>query len=138
MTNVGQAAPNELVGGAAAPAAGFVARALGLAAVALALLSALVTFVVLAGLTPIVPTHEVVVFLLAVQAGTVFLLVPAIAREAGGAGRGGGRGRGARRRDCTCASSPCSPSSPRCPPSWWRWSPASRSTAASTGCSRSR
>src|SRR5882757_6304954 len=97
MTNVGQAATTELVGAAAAPAAGFVARALGLAAVALALLSALVTFVVLAGLTPIVPTHEVVVFLLAVNAGTVFLLVLVIAREVWGVVQARRRGRAAAR-----------------------------------------
>jgi two-component system nitrogen regulation sensor histidine kinase NtrY len=97
MTNVGQAATTELVGAAAAPAAGFVARALGLAAVGLALLSALVTFVVLAGLTPIVPTHEVVVFLLAVNAGTVFLLVLVIAREVWGVVQARRRGRAAAR-----------------------------------------
>ena len=63
MTNVGQAATAELAT-AAAPAPGWLPRTLGLAAVALALLSALVTFVVLANLTPIPPTHEVVVTLL--------------------------------------------------------------------------
>jgi two-component system, NtrC family, nitrogen regulation sensor histidine kinase NtrY len=49
--------------------------------VALALLSALVTFVVLAGLTPIAPTHEVVVTLLLANAATVLLLTVVIARE---------------------------------------------------------
>src|SRR6266481_777878 len=97
MTNVGQAATTELVGAAAAPTAGFAARALGLAAVALALLSALVTFVVLAGLTPIAPTHEVVVFLLAVNAGTVFLLVLVIAREVWGVVQARRHGRAASR-----------------------------------------
>ncbi|HEY6602182.1 MAG TPA: PAS domain-containing sensor histidine kinase [Xanthobacteraceae bacterium] len=66
---------------AAAPTSGWIPRALGLAAVALALLSAILTFVVLAGLTPIAPTHEVVVTLLLANAGTVFLLVLVIARE---------------------------------------------------------
>ena len=54
---------------------------LGFAAVALALLSALVTFLVLAGLTPIAPTHEVVVTLLLTNAVTVLLLLVVIARE---------------------------------------------------------
>jgi two-component system, NtrC family, nitrogen regulation sensor histidine kinase NtrY len=81
MTSVGQAATTELMTAAAAPTSGWIPRALGLAAVALALLSALLTFVVLAGLTPIAPTHEVVVTLLLANAGTVFLLVLVIARE---------------------------------------------------------
>jgi two-component system nitrogen regulation sensor histidine kinase NtrY len=49
--------------------------------VALAVLSALVTFVVLAGLTPIPPTHNVVVLLLAVNIVTVVLLLALIGRE---------------------------------------------------------
>ena len=81
MTSIGQAATTELMTAAAAPTSGWIPRALGLAAVALALLSALLTFVVLAGLTPIAPTHEVVVTLLLANAGTVFLLVLVIARE---------------------------------------------------------
>jgi two-component system, NtrC family, nitrogen regulation sensor histidine kinase NtrY len=81
MTSVGQAATSELMTAAAAPTSGWIPRALGLAAVALALLSAILTFVVLAGLTPIAPTHEVVVTLLLANAGTVFLLVLVIARE---------------------------------------------------------
>jgi two-component system, NtrC family, nitrogen regulation sensor histidine kinase NtrY len=81
MTSVGQAATTELMTAAAAPTSGWIPRALGLAAVALALLSALLTFVVLAGLTPIAPTHEVVVTLLLANAGTVFLLVLVITRE---------------------------------------------------------
>src|SRR2546423_11352329 len=80
MTNLVQVATAELIS-AAAPATGWLARALGVAAVALALLSALVTFVVLAGLTPIAPTHEVVVTLLLTNAVTVFLLIVVIARE---------------------------------------------------------
>jgi two-component system, NtrC family, nitrogen regulation sensor histidine kinase NtrY len=81
MTSVGQAATSERMTAAAAPTSGWIPRALGLAAVALALLSAILTFVVLAGLTPIAPTHEVVVTLLLANAGTVFLLVLVIARE---------------------------------------------------------
>src|SRR6476619_506859 len=84
MTDVGQAATAELATAAAAPAPGWLPRTLGFAAVALALLSALVTFLVLAGLTPIAPTHEVVVTLLLTNAVTVFLLVVVIAREVWG------------------------------------------------------
>jgi two-component system, NtrC family, nitrogen regulation sensor histidine kinase NtrY len=81
MTSIGQAATTELMTAAAGPTSGWIPRALGVAAVALALLSAILTFVVLAGLTPIAPTHEVVVTLLLANAGTVFLLVLVIARE---------------------------------------------------------
>ena len=97
MTTVGQSATAELVSAATAPASGWLARALGLAAVALALLSALVTFVVLAGLTPIAPTHEVVVSLLAANAITIFLLVLVIAREVWGVVQARRRGRAAAR-----------------------------------------
>ena len=51
-------------------------------AVGMALLSALVTFLVLAGLSPIAPTHDVVVTLLLVNAAAVFFLLVIIAREA--------------------------------------------------------
>ena len=56
-------------------------RVLGPIAVGLALLSALVTFVVLADLTPISPTHYVVVSLLLANAATVLLLLAIIVRE---------------------------------------------------------
>jgi len=56
-------------------------RLLGPLAVALALLSAFVTFIVLADLTPILPTHDVVVTLLLVNAATVLLLLGVIVRE---------------------------------------------------------
>jgi two-component system nitrogen regulation sensor histidine kinase NtrY len=56
-------------------------RILGPLSVALALLSALVTFVVLADLTPVSPTHYVVVTLLLVNAATVVLLLAIIVRE---------------------------------------------------------
>jgi two-component system nitrogen regulation sensor histidine kinase NtrY len=79
--NVGQAATSE-VATATAPAPGWTARVLGFAAVGLALLSALLTFVVLADLTPVPPTHEVVVTLLLLNVITVLLLVGIIAREA--------------------------------------------------------
>ncbi len=81
MTNVAEAATTELVTAAGPPSLAWFGRALGLTAVALALLSALVTFVVLAGLTPIAPTHEVVVTLLLANAATVLLLTVVIARE---------------------------------------------------------
>ena len=56
-------------------------RILGPVAVGLALLSALVTFVVLADLTPISPNHNVVVTLLLANAATVLLLIGIITRE---------------------------------------------------------
>ena len=56
-------------------------RILGPLAVALALLSAFVTFVVLADLTPISPNHYVVVTLLLANAVTVLLLISIITRE---------------------------------------------------------
>lgn len=81
MTQVGQVATAELVSAAAAPASGWVTRALGITAVVLALLSAFITFIVLAGLTPVAPTHEVVVSLLLANALTVLLLSAVILRE---------------------------------------------------------
>ena len=56
-------------------------RIIGPIAVALALLSAFATFVVLADLTPIAPTHYVVVSLLLANAATVVLLLVIIIRE---------------------------------------------------------
>jgi len=50
-------------------------------AVALALLSALLTFLVLTGLTRIEPTREVVSSFLAINAGTILLLIGIIVRE---------------------------------------------------------
>jgi len=97
MINVGETAITELATAAAAPASGWISRALGLAAVALALLSAVLTFVVLAGFTPIAPTHEVVVTLLLANTVTVFLLVLVIARELWGVVQARRRGRAASR-----------------------------------------
>ena len=54
---------------------------LGPLAVGLALLSAAVTFLVLTGLTPVLPTHEVVVTVLLANAATVLILLAIIARE---------------------------------------------------------
>ena len=56
-------------------------RILGPIAVGLALLSAFATFIVLADLTPISPTHNVVVSLLLANAATVLLLLGIIVRE---------------------------------------------------------
>ena len=56
-------------------------RWLGPAAVLIALLSALLTFVVLTGLTPIVPTHQVVVVLLLADAVAALFLISVIGRE---------------------------------------------------------
>ena len=56
-------------------------RLLAPVAIGLALLSAFLTFVVLVGLTPIEPTHRVVVTFLLIDAGTILLLVGIIARE---------------------------------------------------------
>src|ERR1700686_1949924 len=97
MTNVGQAATAELLTTTAAPTPGWLGRSLGLTAVALALLSAFVTFVVLAGLTPIPPTHVVVVTLLAVNAGAGLLLTAFIGQEVWGVIQARRRGRAAAR-----------------------------------------
>jgi len=50
-------------------------------AVGLALLSAFLTFVVLTGLTPIAPTHEIVVTFLLINGATILVLLAIIARE---------------------------------------------------------
>jgi two-component system nitrogen regulation sensor histidine kinase NtrY len=79
MTSVDEAASAEPA--IAAPARRLASGLLGPAAVALALLSALVTFLILAGFTPIVPTHAVVVSVLLVNAATVLILLGVIAHE---------------------------------------------------------
>ena len=80
MTSVDEVASAEPAI-AAAPARNIVRGFLGPAAVVLALLSALVTFLILAGFTPIVPTHWVVVSVLLVNGATVVILVGVIAYE---------------------------------------------------------
>jgi two-component system nitrogen regulation sensor histidine kinase NtrY len=65
----------------AGPARRSETRILGPIAVVLALLSAFLTFVVLADLTPLSPTHYVVVTLLLANAATVLLLLGVIVRE---------------------------------------------------------
>ena len=77
IASVDQTTPAEI----ATPATSRAIRVLGPLAAALAMLSAFATFVVLADLTPITPTHEVVVTLLLINAATVFLLVGIIAHE---------------------------------------------------------
>src|SRR6478736_3057682 len=77
IVSVDQTAPAEI----AAPSANRALRVLGPIAAGLAMLSAAVTFVVLADLTPITPTHQVVVTLLLINALTVFLLLGIIGRE---------------------------------------------------------
>lgn len=78
MASVDDAATAEL-GGGAKP--GTATGIVGPIVIAVALLSALVTFLVLAGLTPVIPTHNVVVSLLLVNAAAVLLLLGIIARE---------------------------------------------------------
>jgi two-component system nitrogen regulation sensor histidine kinase NtrY len=56
-------------------------RLLGTVTVSLALLSAFITFIVLADMTPVPPTHSVVVTLLLANAVAVTLLLAIIARE---------------------------------------------------------
>ena len=76
------ASANDIVSGdvgAAAPKLSL--RVMGLIAVAFALISATLTFAVLAGLTPIAPTHQVVVTMLAVDAFAALLLTAVIGRE---------------------------------------------------------
>src|SRR5712691_6118938 len=92
MTNVGQAATTELAS-ATAPAGGPLSRVLGLIAVLLALLSAVATFLVLANLTPILPTDTVVLTLLLLNAITVLFLIGIIAREIWGVFQARRRGR---------------------------------------------
>jgi two-component system nitrogen regulation sensor histidine kinase NtrY len=80
MTSADQAVPAE-VSLSGSQGSRFFARAIGPVAVALALLAASVTFVVLAGMTPIAPTHRVVVTLLLLTGGTALILIAIIARE---------------------------------------------------------
>ncbi len=76
---VDQMTTAELTG--PAPLAGRGMRMVGGIAAALALISAFMTFVVLADLTPIAPTHRVVVTLLMINGCTVFVQLSVIAYE---------------------------------------------------------
>src|SRR5579863_10493012 len=78
MTTADQVAPLDPAAAAPMPAA---SRLIGAIAVGIALLSATATFLVLAGLTPIAPVHEVVVKLLAGNLATGLLLLGIIGRE---------------------------------------------------------
>jgi two-component system, NtrC family, nitrogen regulation sensor histidine kinase NtrY len=78
MTSADDVAPAEL---AVASAPGVATGIIGPISVGIALLSALATFLVLAGLTPIEPTHYVVITLLLVNAAAILLLVSIISRE---------------------------------------------------------
>lgn len=90
MTTVDQVAPLNLTAapmpfstpdaGSAAPMP-VASRLIGAVAVGIALLSATATFLVLAGLTPIEPVHQVVVRLLLGNAVTGLLLLTVIGRE---------------------------------------------------------
>jgi len=79
MTSTEDVAIADPTGGASAPRLS--TRVLGPIAVVLALLSATVTFAVLAGLTPLAPTHQVVVSVLLVDAVASLLLIGVIGRE---------------------------------------------------------
>src|SRR5271154_74179 len=85
MATVDQVVPVDPVAAApldiAATPLPFGSRLIGALAVAVALLSATATFLVLAGLTPILPVHEVVVKLLLGNLATGLLLVGIIGRE---------------------------------------------------------
>jgi two-component system, NtrC family, nitrogen regulation sensor histidine kinase NtrY len=78
MAIVEQVAPIETATAAPMPVA---SRLIGAIAVGAALLSATATFLVLAGLTPISPVHDVVVTLLAFNGATGVLLLAIIGRE---------------------------------------------------------
>src|SRR6516162_5793676 len=56
-------------------------KRIGTAIVALALLSALITFLIVAGLTPIVPTNDVVVTILAINSVLVICLIAVVVSE---------------------------------------------------------
>ncbi|MBN8919122.1 MAG: PAS domain-containing sensor histidine kinase [Rhizobiales bacterium] len=95
VTTVEDLAAAERGGSASAPRLG--SRWVGPVAILFALAAALVTFLVLTGLTPILPTHEVVVTLLMTDALAVAILVSIIGWEflqivqARRAGRAGAR-----------------------------------------------
>ncbi|HEX2656460.1 MAG TPA: PAS domain-containing sensor histidine kinase [Xanthobacteraceae bacterium] len=81
MTSVDEIAISKAAASANPKNGGLAIRALGPLAVALALLSALVTFLVLTGLTPISPNHRVVVSVLLVNLATALILLAVIGGE---------------------------------------------------------
>jgi two-component system nitrogen regulation sensor histidine kinase NtrY len=90
MAPIEQLVPIELAAVTPMPMA---SRLIGAFAVGIALLSATATFLVLAGLTPIVPVHQVVVDLLLGNAVTGLLLLGIIGREVWAVVRARRRGR---------------------------------------------
>ena len=80
MNNAGQSESADLAV-TAVPTAGRLARIMGIVVVVLALLSAIATFLVLANLTPILPTQQVVGALLVFSGTTGLLLTAVIGRE---------------------------------------------------------
>jgi two-component system nitrogen regulation sensor histidine kinase NtrY len=80
MASVDEAATAEFAAGVK-PGTGTATGIVGPIVIGIALLSALTTFLVLAGLTPVVPTHNVVVSLLLVNGVAVLLLLGIIGRE---------------------------------------------------------
>ena len=89
---------------------------IGSIAVGVALLSALATFLVLSGLTPLPPTHNVVVSLLGINALAALVLI-ADHRAARSGTSCKPAAAAAPALDCMCASWACSRSSRRCRPS---------------------
>jgi two-component system nitrogen regulation sensor histidine kinase NtrY len=79
MATADHSLPLEKTGALAARRMSF--RLIGSIAVGVALLSALTTFLVLSGLTPLPPTHNVVVSLLGINALAAFVLIVIIGRE---------------------------------------------------------
>jgi two-component system, NtrC family, nitrogen regulation sensor histidine kinase NtrY len=81
MTSVDDVAGSNIAAPGGGAGVKLASGILGPLAVGLALLSAAVTFLVLTGLTPVLPTHEVVVTVLLANVATVLILLAIIARE---------------------------------------------------------
>jgi two-component system nitrogen regulation sensor histidine kinase NtrY len=92
MATIQDAAPTDVMA-VGAPGGRRIMRFVGPLVVVLALLSALATFVVLAGLTPISASHEVVLALLGINVAAVLLLLGIILREIWPVVQGRRRGR---------------------------------------------
>ena len=81
MTSVDDVAGSNIAAPGGGAGVKLASGILGPLAVGLALLSAAVTFLVLTGLTPVLPTHEVVVTVLLANGATVLILLAIIVRE---------------------------------------------------------
>src|SRR3984893_10977227 len=81
MTSVDDVAGSNIAAPGGGAGVKLASGILGPLAVGLALLSAGVTFLVLTGLTPVLPTHEVVVTVLLANGATVLILLAIIVRE---------------------------------------------------------